>query len=223
MMTGNLFGADIQFGYKQFFGHKKHFGLRYYGMFSGQGGEFSGVVIGLVNQPTGNLFYGVGMDALFNIYEKDERTFGFFAGIMIGGSSWLMGKGVGNADCRWPTYSNNSNGGITVTPNSCNTTMNKSWSEAAQLINDFKDKLGAIAKFSPTFVQFVINMGFRTNLTKHQGFEFGARIPTIDTPYFTITNTKGGGKGLVPGGDKSEATLTFRRNVSLYWNYVYNF
>ncbi len=36
--NGNLYGADIQFGYKQFFGNSKHFGLRYYGMFSGQGG-----------------------------------------------------------------------------------------------------------------------------------------------------------------------------------------
>lgn len=33
--TGNLYGADIQAGYKQFFGKKKRFGLRYYGLFSG--------------------------------------------------------------------------------------------------------------------------------------------------------------------------------------------
>ncbi|WP_324731752.1 outer membrane beta-barrel protein [Helicobacter suis] len=30
-VSGNLFGADIQIGYKQFFGAKKRFGLRYYG------------------------------------------------------------------------------------------------------------------------------------------------------------------------------------------------
>ncbi|WP_233707524.1 outer membrane beta-barrel protein [Helicobacter bizzozeronii] len=31
--------------------------------------------------------------------------------------------------------------------------------------------------FSPTYVQFVVNMGFRTNLTKHQGFEFWHAYP----------------------------------------------
>ncbi|BCZ19061.1 hypothetical protein NHP190012_07030 [Helicobacter sp. NHP19-012] len=105
LYNGNLYGVDLQFGYKQFFGKKRHFGLRYYGMFSGQGGEFSGRGLALgtsyVNQPSANLFYGVGMDALFNLYERGDRTFGFFAGVMIGGSSWLMGQPSGNASCRW--------------------------------------------------------------------------------------------------------------------------
>ncbi|WP_267891288.1 outer membrane beta-barrel protein [Helicobacter bizzozeronii] len=89
--NGNLYGADIQFGYKQFFGNSKHFGLRYYGMFSGQGGNFSSINGRIVNQTSANLFYGVGIDALFNFYERDKRTFGLFAGVMVGGSSWLMG------------------------------------------------------------------------------------------------------------------------------------
>ncbi len=56
------------------------------------------------------------------------------------------------------------------------------------------------------------------------------RIPTINDPYYktTLTGTQlnvdyqsgeltgGRGKG-------SGITLAFRRNVALYWNYVYNF
>ncbi|WP_104711188.1 outer membrane protein [Helicobacter felis] len=217
-MNGNLFGVDIQFGYRQFFGQKKHFGLRYYGIFSGQGGEFSGISSGFVNQPASNLFYGAGLDALFNFYEKNERTLGVFAGVMIGGSSWIMGKATGNASCRWPAYSRASK----IINHSCGTTMDKSWSSLAYYINNPKADAGASAKFSPTFVQFIVNMGFRTNLSKHQGFEFGVRVPTIDTPYFTITNTRRL-NALIGGGKNSKATLTFRRNVALYWNYVYNF
>ncbi|WP_233703059.1 outer membrane protein [Helicobacter felis] len=213
--TGNLFGVDIQFGYKQFFGHQKRFGARYYGMFSGQGGEFSSVGRGYANQPTGNLFYGVGIDALFNFYEKGERTLGVFAGVMIGGSSWIMGKGAGNANCRWSEFGSSND--------SCGITMNKSFDSAAKEINKQGDFMGVKANFSPTFVQFIFNVGLRTNLTKHQGFEFGARIPTIDAPYFSVTNTKGNGNGAVFGGDKSKATISFRRNIALYWNYVYNF
>ncbi|GMB96587.1 hypothetical protein NHP22001_11760 [Helicobacter sp. NHP22-001] len=84
-------------------------------------------------------------------------------------------------------------------------------------------------KHSPNYVQFVVNMGFRTNLTKHQGFEFGVRVPTINDPYFTATFTKADssscGYGTSPycGGKGSKITHTFRRNVSIYWNYVYNF
>nr|WP_205436273.1 outer membrane beta-barrel protein [Helicobacter suis] len=37
--NGNLFGGDIQIGYKQFFGKTKRFGLRFYAFFSGQGGN----------------------------------------------------------------------------------------------------------------------------------------------------------------------------------------
>ncbi len=209
--NGNLFGADIQVGYKQFFGQSKHFGLRYYGMFSGQGGSYSALYGSgsnadfpvQINQPSANLFYGVGIDALFNFYEKNNRTFGLFAGVMIGGSSWLMGGGTAeNGGCRWQArYQGNLVGPCL--------TMNKFLSQVVDNFNEPNSKTKAT--FSPTFVQFIVNIGFRTNFTKHQGFEFGVRIPTIDNPFYTETSTGGG------------MTITFRRNVALYWNYVINF
>ncbi|MFC3848515.1 outer membrane protein [Helicobacter baculiformis] len=217
--NGNLYGVDIQFGYKQFFGKKERFGLRYYGAFSGQGGSFSGISLGglghsYVNQPSANLFYGVGLDALFNFYEKKNRTLGVFAGVMLGGSSWLMGKPSGNASCRWQ---------LEGTTNCV--TMNQYFDKLIKNIDDSN----ATYRFSPTYVQFIINMGFRTNFTKHQGFEFGIRIPTINDPYFTRTSTATETSGCnhptsyMCGGAGSKLAYTFRRNVSLYWNYVVNF
>ncbi|WP_231630350.1 outer membrane beta-barrel protein, partial [Helicobacter heilmannii] len=38
--NGNMYGIDVQFGYKQFFGKKKRWGLRYYANFSYQHGTF---------------------------------------------------------------------------------------------------------------------------------------------------------------------------------------
>ncbi|WP_104638696.1 outer membrane protein [Helicobacter bizzozeronii] len=213
--NGNLYGADIQFGYKQFFGNSKHFGLRYYGMFSGQGGVFSSINGNIVNQLSANLFYGVGIDALFNFYERDKRTFGLFAGVMVGGSSWLMGKSTTPDNCQWTTTNPNNK------TQTCST-MNQYYAQQAQDINNPKNDMGATAKFSPTFVQFIFNVGLRTNLTKHQGFEFGVRIPTIDDPYLSIKSTKNDSNAL-GGGTGSTKTFAFRRNVSLYWNYVINF
>ncbi|WP_324729932.1 outer membrane protein [Helicobacter felis] len=174
----------MQVGYKQFFGQKKHFGLRYYGIASLQIGRSSPIYANFTSSVRGinsaNVFGGVGIDALFNFYERNKRTFGGFAGVAIGASSWHR---------------------------------TSSYMDLAKQINQD----GGKATFSPTFVQFIVNVGLRTNFTKHQGFEFGVRVPTIDDPYFTIYDDKTTGLSL------SGSSLTYRRNVSLYWNYVYNF
>ncbi|WP_162982187.1 outer membrane protein [Helicobacter labacensis] len=203
--NGNLFGADIQIGYKQFFGAKKRFGLRYYGFFSGQGGSYYNTM-GRFSQPSANLFYGVGMDALLNFYEKKDRTFGMFVGVMIGGSSWLMGKAYDQGQC---VYSNDDGQCMS---------MNNYYSDRAR---DFNSEEGFQAKFSPTFVQFLVNIGFRANFTKHQGFELGVRIPTINDPYLTITRTQDYEEYGVKKGDFISFNL--RRNIAIFANYVYNF
>ncbi|WP_324725855.1 outer membrane protein [Helicobacter felis] len=187
--------------------------MRYYGIFSGQGGSYYNKN-GKYSQPSANLFYGAEVDVLYNFYESNDRTYGIFAGVMIGGSSWLMGEAKNKGKCVFKDKK-----GI------CGS-MNDSYSDLAK-----SNKIPITkATFSPTYVQFIVNVGFRTNFTKHQGFEFGVRIPTINDPYYktTLTGTQlnvdyqsgeltgGRGKG-------SGITLAFRRNVALYWNYVYNF
>lgn len=144
------------------------------------------------------MFYGAGIDALYNFYEKSGFNLGVFAGVMLGGSSWLMGTGTSDGVCAY-TNSNDQ----------CST-MNAQYSDLAKA-----DKVYGKTNFSPTFVQFIINIGFRTNFSAHQGFEVGVRIPTINDPYYTEKDT------LANGGGKT--TFTFRRTVAIYANYVYNF
>ncbi|WP_104749071.1 outer membrane protein, partial [Helicobacter cynogastricus] len=210
--SGNLFGADIQIGYKQFFGGGKIFGLRYYGFFSGQGGsgsyttqlydENGNPYTAKVNQPAANLFYGVGADFLYNFYENSDQTYGAFVGVMIGGSSWLMGEAKYDGQCA-----------ITDNNGNCQT-LNEA---SKQAVAGFNDVDGVKATFSPTYVQFLFNIGFRMNFTKHQGFEFGVRIPTIDDPYVKLEATKNI-EGLAKKGDYGMQTL--RRTVGVFANYV---
>ncbi|WP_235852382.1 outer membrane protein [Helicobacter mehlei] len=226
--NGNLFGADIQFGYKQFFGQKKHWGLRYYGFFSGQGGNypyeyqvFDDTTMTFLtkksSQPSANLFYGVGIDALYNFYEKNNQTYGFFVGVMIGGSSWLEGGGKANGQCRYANPNPNSNSTACIS-------MNDYYADFASLIDKNKEISKLLqASVSPTFVQFIFNIGFRANLTKHQGFEVGIRIPTIDDPYFKMKTLQQMQQiyGNVAKG--AQGTMVFRRNIAVFANYVYNF
>ncbi|WP_233707527.1 outer membrane protein, partial [Helicobacter bizzozeronii] len=228
--NGNLFGADIQFGYKQFFGQKKHWGLRYYGFFSGQGGDYPyeyqifNNTTGTLStkkssQPSANLFYGVGIDALYNFYEKNNQAYGVFVGVMIGGSSWLEGGGKANGQCRYIGM-NTSTGEST---NQC-VSMNEAYANMASYVNTNKYASKALqASVSPTFVQFIFNIGFRANLTKHQGFEVGIRIPTIDDPYFKMKTLQQIQQiyGNVAKG--AQGTMAFRRNIAVFANYVYNF
>ncbi|TSA81188.1 outer membrane protein [Helicobacter mehlei] len=224
--NGNLFGADIQFGYKQFFGQKKHWGLRYYGFFSGQGGNypyeyqvFDDTTMTFStkksSQPSANLFYGVGIDALYNFYEKNNQAYGVFVGVMIGGSSWLEGGGKANGQCRYTKPNSNSTACIS---------MNDYYADFASLIDKNKEISKLLqASVSPTFVQFIFNIGFRANLTKHQGFEVGIRIPTIDDPYFKMKTLQQIQQiyGNVAKG--AQGTMAFRRNIAVFANYVYNF
>ncbi|WP_235852490.1 outer membrane protein [Helicobacter vulpis] len=82
----NMYGVDIQFGFKHFFGAKRRFGLRYYEYFSYQHGSSR------LNGALNNFIYGAGVDALWNFYESQSGNFtsGIFAGLIFTGSSWLV-------------------------------------------------------------------------------------------------------------------------------------
>nr|WP_104748897.1 outer membrane protein [Helicobacter cetorum] len=88
--TNAMNGFYTKIGYKQFFGKKKAFGLRYYGFFS-----YNGAGVG--NGPTYNtvnlLTYGVGTDVLYNVFSRSfgSRSInaGFFTGIQLAGDSYI--------------------------------------------------------------------------------------------------------------------------------------
>ncbi|GAA7305976.1 Hop family outer membrane protein HopF [Helicobacter pylori] len=83
----NGFGAKM--GYKQFFTHKKNIGLRYYGFL-----DYGYANFGDTNLKVGaNLVtYGVGMDFLYNFFERSRRrertAIGLFFGAQIAGQTW---------------------------------------------------------------------------------------------------------------------------------------
>ncbi|BEG57067.1 hypothetical protein NHP21005_07550 [Helicobacter sp. NHP21005] len=172
--NGNMYGIDVQFGYKQFFGKKKRWGVRYYANFSYQHGTFMNSNAAELD----NFVYGAGVDALYNFYEsKDGKyTTGLFAGLMLDGSSWAV----------------------------------KGQSYYTYLMN-YDNSHGGHAVMNTSYFQIPLNLGFRTNVNRHNGFEIGLRIPLAVNYYF---------KGELDG---VKTDIAYKRNVSVYFNYVYNF
>ncbi|UOR63873.1 Hop family outer membrane protein HopL [Helicobacter pylori] len=83
-------GLGIGLGYKYFFGKARKLGLRHYFFF-----DYGFSEIGLANQSVkANIFaYGVGTDFLWNLFRRTYNTkalnFGLFAGVQLGGATWL--------------------------------------------------------------------------------------------------------------------------------------
>ncbi|GAA6805524.1 Hop family outer membrane protein HopL [Helicobacter pylori] len=83
-------GLGVGLGYKYFFGKARKLGLRHYFFF-----DYGFSEIGLANQSVkANIFaYGVGTDFLWNLFKRTYNTkalnFGLFAGVQLGGATWL--------------------------------------------------------------------------------------------------------------------------------------
>ncbi|WRD90470.1 Hop family outer membrane protein HopL [Helicobacter pylori] len=83
-------GLGVGLGYKYFFGKARKLGLRHYFFF-----DYGFSEVGLANQSVkANIFaYGVGTDFLWNLFRRTYNTkalnFGLFAGVQLGGATWL--------------------------------------------------------------------------------------------------------------------------------------
>ncbi|MEJ8617217.1 Hop family outer membrane protein HopL [Helicobacter pylori] len=83
-------GLGVGLGYKYFFGKARKLGIRHYFFF-----DYGFSEIGLANQSVkANIFaYGVGTDFLWNLFRRTYNTkalnFGLFAGVQLGGTTWL--------------------------------------------------------------------------------------------------------------------------------------
>ncbi|AFX91479.1 outer membrane protein HopL [Helicobacter pylori Aklavik117] len=83
-------GLGVGLGYKYFFGKARKLGLRHYFFF-----DYGFSEIGVANQSVKtNIFaYGVGTDFLWNLFRRTYNTkalnFGLFAGVQLGGATWL--------------------------------------------------------------------------------------------------------------------------------------
>ncbi|GAA9413891.1 Hop family outer membrane protein HopM/HopN [Helicobacter pylori] len=98
--NGAMNGIGVQMGYKQFFGKKRNWGLRYYGFF-----DYNHAFIksNFFNSASDVWTYGVGMDALYNFINDKNTNFlgknnklsvGLFGGIALAGTSWLNSEFV---------------------------------------------------------------------------------------------------------------------------------
>ncbi len=83
-------GLGVGIGYKYFFGKARKLGLRHYFFF-----DYGFSEIGIASQSVkANIFaYGVGTDFLWNLFRRTYNTkalnFGLFAGVQLGGATWL--------------------------------------------------------------------------------------------------------------------------------------
>ncbi|WP_121293587.1 Hop family adhesin HopQ [Helicobacter pylori] len=164
--NGALNGFGVQAGYKQFFGKKKRWGLRYYGFF-----DYNHAYIksNFFNSASDIWTYGVGSDLLFNFINDKKTNFlgknnhfsmGLFGGIALAGTSWL----------------------------------NSQFVNLKTISNVYSAKVNT-ANFQFLFnLGLRTNLARPKKKDSHHaaqhGMELGVKIPTINTNYYSFLGTK---------------------------------
>ncbi|GAA9771089.1 outer membrane beta-barrel protein [Helicobacter pylori] len=160
--NGAMNGIGVQIGYKQFFGEKRRWGLRYYGFF-----DYNHAYIksSFFNSASDVFTYGVGTDILYNfINDKATKTstisFGVFGGIAFAGTSWLNSQYVNLA------------------------TFNNFYSAKMNVANfQFLFNLGLRMNLAK-------NKKKASDHAAQHGMELGVKIPTINTNYYSLLGTQ---------------------------------
>ncbi len=164
--NGAMNGLGVQVGYKQFFGEKKRWGLRYYGFF-----DYNHAYIksSFFNSASDVWTYGVGSDLLFNFINDKNTNFlgknnqisvGVFGGIALAGTSWL----------------------------------NSQFVNLKTISNVYSAKVNT-ANFQFLFnLGLRTNLARPKKKDSHHaaqhGMELGVKIPTINTNYYSYLGTK---------------------------------
>ncbi|MFP5955128.1 SabA family sialic acid-binding adhesin [Helicobacter pylori] len=164
--NGAMNGLGVQVGYKQFFGEKKRWGLRYYGFF-----DYNHAYIksSFFNSASDVWTYGVGSDLLFNFINDKNTNFlgknnqisvGLFGGIALAGTSWL----------------------------------NSQFVNLKTISNVYSAKMN-VANFQFLFnLGLRTNLARPKKKDSHHaaqhGMELGVKIPTINTNYYSFLDTK---------------------------------
>ncbi len=164
--NGAMNGFGVQAGYKQFFGKKKRWGLRYYGFF-----DYNHAYIksNFFNSASDVWTYGVGSDLLFNFINDKKTNFlgknnhfsmGLFGGIALAGTSWL----------------------------------NSQFVNLKTISNVYSAKVNT-ANFQFLFnLGLRTNLARPKKKDSHHaaqhGMELGVKIPTINTNYYSFLDTK---------------------------------
>ncbi|MCQ2774325.1 Hop family adhesin SabA [Helicobacter pylori] len=161
--NGAMNGLGVQVGYKQFFGKKKAFGLRYYGFFDYNHGYIKS---SFFNSSSDVWTYGGGSDLLFNflndkVTKKDNKlSIGLFGGIQLAGTTWLNSQYVNL------------------------TAFNNPYSAKVNTSNfQFLFNLGLRTNLA-------IKKKKDSEHSAQHGMELGVKIPTINTNYYSFLGTK---------------------------------
>ncbi|WP_232255741.1 SabA family sialic acid-binding adhesin [Helicobacter pylori] len=164
--NGAMNGIGVQVGYKQFFGKKRNWGLRYYGFF-----DYNHAYIksNFFNSASDVWTYGVGMDALYNFINDKNTNFlgknnklsvGLFGGFALAGTSWLNSQQVNL------------------------TMMNGIYNANVSTSNfQFLFDLGLRMNLARPKKK-------DSDHTAQHGIELGFKIPTINTSYYSFMGTK---------------------------------
>ncbi|MCQ2930628.1 outer membrane beta-barrel protein [Helicobacter pylori] len=164
--NGAMNGLGVQVGYKQFFGEKKRWGLRYYGFF-----DYNHAYIksNFFNSASDVWTYGVGSDLLFNFINDKNTNFlgkdnqisvGVFGGIALAGTSWLNSQFVNLK------------------------TISNVYSAKVNTANfQFLFNLGLRTNLARPKKKDSYHAA-------QHGMELGVKIPTINTNYYSFLDTK---------------------------------
>ncbi|GAA9785647.1 Hop family adhesin HopQ [Helicobacter pylori] len=164
--NGALNGLGVQVGYKQFFGKKRTWGLRYYGFF-----DYNHAYIksNFFNSASDVWTYGVGSDLLFNFINDKNTNFlgknnkisvGLFGGIQLAGTSWLNSQLVNLK------------------------TISNVYSAKVNMANfQFLFNLGLRTNLARPKKK-------DSHHAAQHGMELGVKIPTINTNYHSFLDTK---------------------------------
>ncbi|MFP6217269.1 Hop family adhesin HopZ [Helicobacter pylori] len=160
--NGAMNGIGVQVGYKQFFGEKRKWGLRYYGFF-----DYNHAYIksSFFNSASDVFTYGVGTDVLYNFIndkatKNNKISFGVFGGIALAGTSWLNSQYVNLA------------------------TFNNFYSTKMNVANfQFLFNLGLRMNLAK-------NKKKASDHAAQHGVELGVKIPTINTNYYSLLGTQ---------------------------------
>ncbi|GAA9092307.1 outer membrane beta-barrel protein [Helicobacter pylori] len=160
--NGAMNGIGVQIGYKQFFGEKRRWGLRYYGFF-----DYNHAYIksSFFNSASDVFTYGVGTDVLYNFIndkatKNSKISFGVFGGIAIAGTLWLNSQYVNLA------------------------TFNNFYSAKMNVANfQFLFNLGLRMNLAR-------NKKKASDHAAQHGMELGVKIPTINTNYYSLLGTQ---------------------------------
>ncbi|MGL2770964.1 SabA family sialic acid-binding adhesin [Helicobacter pylori] len=160
--NGAMNGIGVQVGYKQFFGEKRRWGLRYYGFF-----DYNHAYIksSFFNSASDVFTYGVGTDVLYNFIndkatKNSKISFGVFGGIALAGTSWLNSQYVNLA------------------------TFNNFYNARMNVANfQFLFNLGLRMNLAK-------NKKKASDHVAQHGVELGVKIPTINTNYYSLLGTQ---------------------------------